>query len=60
MIKNQKKRLIRKRKKTCKIGIGTLQTCVAFQLLNRPVNGTIFFAGEGLFENVSPGTVEQH
>jgi monoamine oxidase len=23
-----------------------------------PINGTIFFAGEGLYEGVSPGTVE--
>jgi monoamine oxidase len=30
----------------------------AEKILNRPVNNTIFFAGEGLYEGTSPGTVE--
>ena len=50
--------LTRRRKKTCKIDIENFQTSAASQLLNRPVNGTIFFAGEGLYEGASPGTVE--
>jgi monoamine oxidase len=36
----------------------TLATSSARQLLKMPINGTIFFAGEGLYEGVSPGTVE--
>lgn len=30
----------------------------ALKLLNTPLTGTVFFAGEGLFEGVYPGTVE--
>ncbi|HKO80896.1 MAG TPA: NAD(P)/FAD-dependent oxidoreductase [Chitinophagaceae bacterium] len=36
----------------------TLQTPAARQLLNTPIDSTIFFAGEGVYEGVSPGTVE--
>jgi monoamine oxidase len=36
----------------------TLYTSDARKLLNSPVDNTIFFAGEGLYEGVSPGTVE--
>ncbi len=36
----------------------TLKTSVARQLLNIPLGDTIFFAGEGIYEGVSPGTVE--
>jgi monoamine oxidase len=37
---------------------GTLETVAARQLLNSPIDDTIFFAGEGLYEGSSPGTVE--
>lgn len=37
---------------------GMLDTVAARQLLNTPVDDTIFFAGEGLYEGSSPGTVE--
>lgn len=36
----------------------TLKTQAARQLLNTPVDDTLFFAGEGIYEGVSPGTVE--
>ena len=36
----------------------TLKTYMARQVLNTPVAGTIFFAGEGIYEGISPGTVE--
>ena len=36
----------------------TLKISAARQLLNQPVDDTIFFAGEGLYEGASPGTVE--
>ena len=36
----------------------TLESTAARQLLNTPVAGTIFFAGEALYEGKSPGTVE--
>ena len=55
MIMNQKKRLTRRRKKTCRIDIETLQTSATRQLLNKPVDGAIFFDGEGLYEGASPG-----
>ena len=55
---NQKKRLTRGRKKTCKIDIENSQTSAARQLLNKPVDGAIFFDGEGLYEGASPGAVE--
>jgi monoamine oxidase len=34
------------------------ETIAARKLLNTPVSNTIFFAGEGLYEGASPGTVE--
>ena len=43
---NQKKRLTRGRKKTCKIEIENSQTSAARQLLNKPVDDTILFAGD--------------
>ncbi len=48
------------KEETCLYGYSysTLQSSAARQLLNRPVANTIFFAGEGLYEGVSPGTVE--
>jgi monoamine oxidase len=36
----------------------TLNSSSARQLLKAPVAGTLFFAGEGIYEGVSPGTVE--
>lgn len=36
----------------------TLKTKAARKLLNTPVADTIFFAGEGLYDGKSPGTVE--
>ncbi len=36
----------------------TLRTPAARQLLNTPIDQTIFFAGEGLYAGKSPGTVE--
>jgi len=36
----------------------TLQSNAARQFLDNPVAGTIFFAGEALYEGKSPGTVE--
>jgi len=37
---------------------GMLETVAARQLLNTPIDDTIFFAGEGVYEGSSPGTVE--
>lgn len=36
----------------------TLQTAAARDILNRPVDNTIFFCGEGSYDGRSPGTVE--
>jgi len=36
----------------------TIETAAARQVLCKPVEGTIFFAGEALYEGTSPGTVE--
>lgn len=36
----------------------TPDTPEALQLLNEPVAGTLWFAGEGLYQGASPGTVE--
>jgi monoamine oxidase len=36
----------------------TLQTADAKKILNEPIEQTIFFAGEGLYEGTAPGTVE--
>lgn len=36
----------------------TLESNLARQLLSTPINDTLFFAGEALYEGASPGTVE--
>ncbi|HSC37763.1 MAG TPA: FAD-dependent oxidoreductase, partial [Chitinophagaceae bacterium] len=36
----------------------TIHTAAARQLLRTPLENTLFFAGEALYEGVSPGTVE--
>jgi monoamine oxidase len=36
----------------------TLQTTAARQLLNKPVDDTIYFAGEAIYDGISGGTVE--
>ncbi|MEI9933440.1 MAG: NAD(P)/FAD-dependent oxidoreductase [Ferruginibacter sp.] len=36
----------------------TPQTTAAINVLNNPVNATIYFCGEALYEGTSPGTVE--
>jgi monoamine oxidase len=36
----------------------TLQTKNAKRILNTPIEQTVFFAGEGLYEGNAPGTVE--